>query len=202
MLVAVIKLVFILHDISCQPTSSRPNGYHGWHGIDIVRGDKYPAGKEPRVSVTVLKLLKRVPGPGSMSVLGVRGSLTSRGTNNEGDAGCDRSWGRDTSIDTSSNTARSPSSCDPSLINGPLEGAFAAGGSWGLRRSLSNKLLKYSNSNSLRDSSSNRNFCAGSLPLLIKYEIWPESPWRSSFKLGSRSSVWSRRSATLTSLSH
>lgn len=126
----------------------------------------YPAGEEPRVSAAVPKISRRESVVESTSILGVRGSSTSRSDDDE-DAGRDRSGGGGASTDTFSVTAQSPSTCDPSLVDGPSQGAFAAGGSRGLNLSPSDKLLKHSDSSSLRDSSSNRNFRVGSLPLSI-----------------------------------
>jgi hypothetical protein len=111
----------------------------------------YPVGEELGVSAAMLKILRRGFILASTSILRVRGSLTSCSNDNE-DAGCDRSRGRGASIDTFS-------------VNGPLQGAFAASGLRGLNISLNNKLLKHSSS--LQDSSLNCNFHNGSLPLLM-----------------------------------
>ena len=97
-------------------------------GKVLSKGGKNPRG-EPGASVAVSKVSKRITVPGSTSVLGVRGWSRSRGDDNEGDAGCDRSWGGDEYAGASSDRARSPSLCDFSVVDGLSEGAFAAGGS-------------------------------------------------------------------------
>jgi hypothetical protein len=109
----------------------------------------YPAREETGVSAAVSKILGRESVVESTSILRVRGSSTSCSDDDEEDAGRDRSRGGDASIDTFSVTAQSPSTCDPLLVNGPSQGAFDAGGSKGLNISLSNKLLKHSNSSLL-----------------------------------------------------
>jgi hypothetical protein len=76
---------------------------------------------------------------------GVRGTLTNR----------------------SSSLAQS-STGDPSLTEWLSLRGFAAAKSDGLNRSLSDILLKHSDSSSSRLTSSSRSFCAGSLPLSIK----------------------------------
>lgn len=118
----------------------------------------YPAGEETGVSAAVSKISGRESVVESTSILGVRDSSTSCSDDDEEDAGRNRSGGGDASIDTFSVTAQSPSTCAPSLVDGPSQGAFDAGSSKDLNISLSDKLLKHSDSSSLRDSSSNRSF--------------------------------------------